>query len=45
LRRADVEREVILFGTCVEPERRADGSARFKSALIGVGDIAPIRDK
>jgi hypothetical protein len=41
LRRADVEREVILFKTYVRPER----TAKFKSALIGIGDSAPIRDR
>jgi hypothetical protein len=41
LRRADVEREVIVSGTCVQPER----TAKFKRALIGIGESAPIRDK
>jgi hypothetical protein len=41
LRSADVEREVIVMGTCVQPER----SAEFKRALIGIGESAPIRDK
>ena len=41
LRRADVEREVILFRTCVQPER----TEKFKSALIGIGESAPIRDR
>jgi hypothetical protein len=45
LRRADVERDVILFETCVQPEQRWEGPARFKSALIGIGDSAPIRDR
>jgi hypothetical protein len=41
LRRTEVEREVILLGTCVQPER----TAKFKRALIGIGESAPIRDK
>jgi hypothetical protein len=41
LRRADVEREVIVSGTCVQPER----TVKFKRALIGIGESAPIRDK
>jgi hypothetical protein len=48
LRRADVEREVILFETCVQPERRVrgeGGTATFKRALIGIGESAPIRDR
>jgi hypothetical protein len=42
LRRAEVEREVILLETCVQP---GGGTARFKRALIGIGDSAPIRYK
>jgi len=45
LRRADVLREVIWFETWVEPKRIEAGTVRFKSALIGVSQIAPIRDK
>jgi hypothetical protein len=41
LRRADVECEVIVSETCVQPER----TARFKRALIGIGESAPIRDR
>jgi len=41
LRRADVAREFILSGTCVQPERWRE----FKSALIGIGESAPIRDR
>ena len=40
LTRADVEREAILVRTCVQPERKA----KFKRALIGIGESAPIRD-
>jgi hypothetical protein len=47
---AVLEREVILFETLVQSERcrrrrNKGGFATFKSALIGIGDIAPIRDK
>ena len=45
LRRADVDREVILFETCVQAERRKGGKATLKRALIGIGDSAPIRYK
>jgi hypothetical protein len=45
LRRAVVLREVIVLETRVQPERSGSEAARFKSALIGVGDIAPIRDR
>jgi hypothetical protein len=44
-----LEREVILFETCVQPNvlRRQNegGTARLKRALIGIGDSAPIRDR
>ncbi|WP_425304844.1 pentapeptide repeat-containing protein [Bradyrhizobium erythrophlei] len=47
---AVLEREVILFVTLLQSERcrrrrNEGGFARFKSALIGIGDIAPIRDR
>ncbi|WP_409334729.1 pentapeptide repeat-containing protein [Bradyrhizobium sp. AUGA SZCCT0124] len=47
---AVLEREVILFVTLLQSERcrrrrNESGFARFKSALIGIGDIAPIRDR
>ncbi|WP_456718902.1 hypothetical protein [Bradyrhizobium sp. USDA 4350] len=50
LREAVLEREVILFVTLLQSERcrrrrNESGFARFKSALIGIGDIAPIRDR
>jgi hypothetical protein len=47
LRRAEEEREVILFETCVQSKRRRNpsGTATFKSALIGIGQSAPIRDR
>jgi hypothetical protein len=40
LRRADV----IVLKTC-QSERNEGGTARFKRALIGIGDSAPIRDR
>jgi hypothetical protein len=40
LRRADVD--VIVLKTC-QSEEREGGTARFKRALIGIGDSAPIR--
>jgi hypothetical protein len=49
LRRAGMEREVIWFETCVQSERQRvrneGGTANFKSALIGIGESAPIRDR
>jgi len=45
LRRADVERAVIVLETCVQAGGNKGGAARFKSALIGIGESAPIRDK
>jgi len=49
LRRADVEREDICLETCVQSERlwvrSVNGTARFKRALIGIGESAPIRDR
>jgi hypothetical protein len=48
LRRAE-EREVIVWETCVQRSQWRGsqwlGSARFKSALSGFGQSAPIRDK
>jgi hypothetical protein len=43
--KADLEREVILWETCVQQARRRAGASRFKSALIGFGQSAPIRDR
>jgi hypothetical protein len=48
LRRADEEREDIVFETCVFNQKDGGGMsgiATFKRALIGIGDIAPIRDR
>ena len=49
LRRADEEREFILFETCIQPERPRwpldGGTSTFKRALIGIGESAPIRDR
>jgi hypothetical protein len=51
LRRADEEREVILFEpVCMrfqpEPLGRSDnGTSTFKRALIGISQSAPIRDR
>jgi hypothetical protein len=47
LRRTEEEREVILFKTCVQSKlrRNASRTATFKSALIGIGESAPIRDR
>jgi len=44
LRRADEEREVILFKPvyAFQPDGRA---ATFKRALIAIGESAPIRDR
>jgi len=41
LRRAEVEREVIVMRTYVHSLRAAE----FKCALSGIGESAPIRDK
>jgi hypothetical protein len=45
LRRADVEREVIVIGTCVRRRWKIGGTATFKRALIAIGESAPIRDR
>jgi hypothetical protein len=49
LRRADVEREVIVLETWVQREprwvRSKGGTSRFKRALIGMSQSAPIRDR
>jgi uncharacterized protein YjbI with pentapeptide repeats len=43
---ADLEREFILFKTCIQSGRNDhDGRGRLKSALIRIGDSAPIRDR
>ena len=43
--RAGLEREFIVWETCVQQSRRRAGAARFKSALIGFGQSDPIRDR
>jgi hypothetical protein len=46
LRRAGVEREVILFGPVVAFQLPSEGgTSTFKRALIGIGESAPIRDR
>jgi hypothetical protein len=48
LREADGEREDIVFETCVFDQKDGggmSGMARFKRALIGIRDSAPIRDR
>jgi hypothetical protein len=40
-----LEREFIVWETCVQQSRRRAGASRFKSALIGFGQSAPIRDR
>jgi hypothetical protein len=43
--RTGAERGVIVFETCVQGGGNKGGPARFKRALIGIGESAPIRDK
>ncbi|WP_370157555.1 pentapeptide repeat-containing protein [Bradyrhizobium yuanmingense] len=43
--KADLEREFIVWETCVQQSRRQAGASRFKRALIGFGQSAPIRDR
>jgi uncharacterized protein YjbI with pentapeptide repeats len=46
LETADLEREFILFKTCIQSGQNVHhGRARLKSALIRIGDSAPIRDR
>jgi hypothetical protein len=41
-----LEREFILFKTCVQSKQNDHHRrGRLKSALIRIGDIAPIRDR
>jgi hypothetical protein len=42
---AGLEREFIVWETCVQQSRRRASASGFNSALIGFGQSAPIRDR